>query len=114
MSCSVCRKPEAAEQRLAWGCDGPTAASPLRIYCWVCEGHDPDCVLLCRGGEILERRCPHSILQPEHWDAVRAATLLELGLLPTSRGWDEHPNSLMQAVSIVSRERARQEELRRK
>lgn len=85
----------------------------MHIYCWVCEGKNPDCDLCAGAGRMVERRCPNSVIQPEHWDAVRAFSMLEGGILPTGGGWLAIPVTGMHAIAIVGRERERLEELRR-
>lgn len=112
MTCTQCHRPENAALRKTWGCDGPTGKL-VAVFCWLCEGKDVECEHCHGTARIPMPRCPNTVLTSEHWDAVRAASMLEVGILPTAAGWLEHPVTMMQAVSLVTRERARLEEQKR-
>lgn len=112
MSCAVCRNPDQKQKRKEWGCDGPTGTA-LSITCPMCDGNTPSCDECGGTARIPFRDCPNRVLTPEHFDVVRTATLMECGVMPTNHGWLDMPQSLMQALQIVARERRRIEDAKR-
>ena len=113
MTCAKCKRPGNEHLREAWGCDAESKAPLLTVVCIACEGKDEDCDWCHGTNEVPVTRCPYATVQPEHTMAVQALSFAQVGLMPTSAGWAEHPATFMQAINLVAKAKEHFEKERR-
>lgn len=99
----LCTDPD---QRLAWGCDGPTASElhVVELACFVCHGKDEDCAECAGSGRIQIHECPWRLIQPEHEEAITAAVQMERGILPAEGGWQDQSATFVAAYPLLLNE----------
>ena len=92
----------------------PSEARPLLLggRCPTCNGDEErrKTCPACKGwGQNRVCECPQNIIEPDAWEAIRAAKMADMGILPVSGGYLEQAEQWRDAVLIVTAERARYE-----
>ncbi len=105
--CSVCRRPDAEQERREWGCRHDRAEPWGYVSCPACSAADDGCVV-CSGERRLPLlRCPWSMIGPRERFVVECAVQLDGGLSPWPKlGWVEWPATFIDALRTVAAERA--------
>lgn len=107
-SCRLCRRPDYADTRAAWGCDGQTQDPILHVRCWDCAPRPWTGCERCRGsGRVAVHECPRRI---DHaaYEAVRSVDVaVELGQLPRAGGFDEQHPAWLDVFWLLMAERGR-------
>lgn len=74
--------------------------------CPSCAGGQAACQL-CRGKNQVEFfRCPNALLTRNDVEAVRAAAMVEVGILPDTGGWMDQACTFVQAFTLIARQSA--------
>lgn len=106
-SCDVCRRPGHEEERIRWGCDHDLADPYDWIDCFRCSERSREFCQTCDGeGRIPVLRCPWSYVGPRERAVVESSLFLDVNALPFGVGWSELPASFVDALELVSHERA--------
>ena len=111
--------------RREWGCDaeGDVKANyPNGVVgdayqtCPICPDSDADPACeICEGeGGWTLRRCPNAYTSHDDRKVVTCASMVDVGLLPVSGGWQDQTAWFQQAASLVLAEKRASEERQRK
>lgn len=74
--------------------------------CPYCVGPLPSCPL-CKGKNVVEFfRCPNVLLTPAAMEAVRAAAMVEVGILPDAGGWMDQAYTFVRAFPVIAKQAA--------
>lgn len=103
MDCSVCTIDP--ERRATWGCDAPASEPVVHLSpCPFCTGGREDCTH-CHGEDRYPVfRCPHKLVTKNDLDAVLAASMVEVGVLPDAGGLQDQPATFVAALPLLQRE----------
>jgi hypothetical protein len=101
-NCEQCHEPCNRER---WGCDSEAtepvvelspcpACSGAREACWLCDGTN----------SLTYHRCPNVLVTKRELDLVRAAAMVEQGVLPDPGGWLQQSAPFVAAYPIIVHE----------
>jgi len=106
-SCTVCRRPEAKEDRARWGCDGPTDMPAFDYDCVRCFGTDPECTRCAGSGIEQATRCAFAVRTAISCRIIEYVGLVEAGFLPVEGGWEDQSATFAHAVRFAAGQRAK-------
>lgn len=117
--CARCRRPDAVNERKAWGCDAPAKRTVFVTGCSRCFGGGHDCPD-CTDGLIEYDRCPTAVVESYPMNERRAAGRAlrayvqfdSRGVLPMAGGFEDQSPQFGQVVDVIDHERGRWERIR--
>lgn len=100
--CSQCHDPE---KRKKWGCDEPCSESIANLVpCPFCNTGVQGCEHCGGENTVPIFRCPRKLVTAREVDALQAAAMVEVGVLPDPGGWQDQAYTFVRAYPIAMRE----------